>query len=61
MPGLMFDQGEKIALEALLNLGLTLHLYTNDYTPVDGSVEIIWSPFSMMISIYWTHQEAILS
>ena len=39
MPGLMFDQGEKIALEALLNLGLTLHLYTNDYTPVDGSVE----------------------
>lgn len=39
MPGLMWDQGEVIALEALLDLGLTLHLYKNDYTPVDGTTE----------------------
>ncbi len=39
MPGLMWNQGEEIAVKALLDLGLTLHLYKNDYTPVDGTTE----------------------
>ena len=36
---LMLDQGEEITLTALADLGLTLKLYKNDYTPIDGSTE----------------------
>lgn len=39
MAGLVTNQGERIIMEALFNLGLTLKLFKNDYTPVDGTTE----------------------
>lgn len=62
MTGLMGNQGEAITLTALFDLGLSLKLYKNDYTPVDGSTEANfveadfpgYSDFDMASAEDWT-------
>jgi len=39
MAGLFLDQGEEFLLKLLLDQGVVLRLFTNNYTPIDASTE----------------------
>jgi|SRR6185503_215706 len=43
MAGLLVDQGEGIALKALTDLGLVLHLFKNVVTPADTDTEALYT------------------